>query len=95
MNNPTRTKGNGMTTPTEAEANAVLDRIGEALRATGVTLEELIESGREIRWELIKEKYGLTEGYGSIPALAEPKTDDEVAATIGDERAERYRQGNR
>ena len=50
-----------MTKPTEAEVNAALDGIGEALRATGVTLEELIETGREIRWEIIKEKYGLAE----------------------------------
>jgi hypothetical protein len=59
MNNPTNTKGSGMTTPTEAEVNAALDRIGAALRESGATLEELIESGREIRGESIAEKYGL------------------------------------
>ncbi len=37
----------------------LLDEIGQALREKGVTLEDLIESGREIRGEIIKEKYGL------------------------------------
>jgi len=67
-----------MTTPTEREVNDLLDRIGEALRATGVTLEELIESGREIRGQLIAEKYGIIEGNSSAPALNDPKTDDEI-----------------
>lgn len=43
----------------EVLATAALDRIGEALRERGVTLEELIESGREIRGALIKEHYGI------------------------------------
>ena len=38
--------------------NKALDRIGENLRQEGLTLEELIESGREIRAELIREQYG-------------------------------------
>lgn len=79
-----------MTTPTEREVNEALDRIGEALRATGVTLEELIESGREIRGQLIAEKYGIIEGNDVVPALNEPKPDDEIAATVADERAERH-----
>ena len=39
-----------------------LDRIGAVLREQGVTLEELMESGREIRAELVKEQYGLGTG---------------------------------
>lgn len=45
-------------TPQEVLAARALDEIGAALRERGVTLEELIESGREIRTELIKEEYG-------------------------------------
>ena len=51
-----------MISPREAIAMDALDRIGDALGESGVSLEELIESGREIRGELIEEKYGLTEG---------------------------------
>jgi hypothetical protein len=36
-----------------------LDRIGKALKERGVTLEELIESGREVRGQIIEEEYGL------------------------------------
>jgi bifunctional DNA-binding transcriptional regulator/antitoxin component of YhaV-PrlF toxin-antitoxin module len=35
-----------------------LDRVGEVLREQGLTLEELIESGRQERARLIAEKYG-------------------------------------
>ena len=83
--------GKGRATPTEREANDLLDRIGEALRATGVTLEELIESGREIRGELIAEEYGIIEGYQSVPALTASKTEDETTAIVVDNRAERHR----
>ncbi len=51
--------------PREVLAMDALDRIGEALKEQGVTLEELIESGREIRGQSVKEEYGLgaeTEG---------------------------------
>jgi hypothetical protein len=34
-----------------------LDQIGRALRERGITLEELIESGREIRQQIYNEKY--------------------------------------
>ena len=36
-----------------------LDRIGEVLREQGVSLEELIASGREIRGRMVEEEYGL------------------------------------
>lgn len=50
-----------MISPREAIAIDALDRIGDALGESGVSLEKLIESGREVRGELIEEKYGLTE----------------------------------
>ena len=42
-----------------------LDRIGEVLKKQGVTLVELIESGREIREQIVAEKYGLMVMGGS------------------------------
>lgn len=47
--------------PREVIAMEALDRIGELLREKGITVEELIESGRDIRGELMEEMYGLTE----------------------------------
>jgi AbrB family looped-hinge helix DNA binding protein len=47
--------------PREAIALEALDRIGQALQEAGVTLDELIESGRDIRGELMAEKYGLSQ----------------------------------
>ena len=35
----------------------LLDDIGEGLKARGITLDELIESGREIRQEIYDEEY--------------------------------------
>lgn len=46
-------------TPQEVLATRALDRIGEALRGSGLTLEELIESGRDIRGELVRDQYGI------------------------------------
>ena len=43
--------------PREVLAMDALDRIGEALKKQGITLEELIESGRDIRGEIYKEKF--------------------------------------
>lgn len=48
-------------TPQEVVAARALDRIGAALAEQGRSLEELIESGREERGELIEERYGLGE----------------------------------
>ncbi len=45
----------------EAVTMEALDKIGKLLQEHGITLEKLIESGRDIRGELIQEKYGLTE----------------------------------
>ena len=45
----------------EIAAMRLLNQIGQALKEKGIDLDELIESGRELRGELIKEKYGLAE----------------------------------
>ena len=36
-----------------------LDDIGRELKQRGVTLEDLIKDGREIRGDLLKELYGI------------------------------------
>ncbi len=46
-------------TPQEILAVRALDRIGQALKKRGLSLDELIESGREIRGRMVKEKYGI------------------------------------
>jgi hypothetical protein len=43
----------------EIIAMDALDRIGEILKEKGLTLEGLMESGREIRGELLEREYGL------------------------------------
>jgi AbrB family looped-hinge helix DNA binding protein len=45
--------------PREAILLRLLDDIGDELRADGVTLEELIRDGREIRGKLLKDMYGF------------------------------------
>jgi AbrB family looped-hinge helix DNA binding protein len=47
--------------PAEVIVSAALEMVGESLKAKGVTLDELIERGRTIRAELIKEEYNLTD----------------------------------
>jgi AbrB family looped-hinge helix DNA binding protein len=45
--------------PREAQVMKLLDEIGDALKEKGISLDEMIASGEEIRKELIREKYGL------------------------------------
>jgi len=45
--------------PQEVLAMDALDRVGKVLKERGISLEELIESGREIRGEMVTEEYGL------------------------------------
>jgi AbrB family looped-hinge helix DNA binding protein len=45
--------------PQEVVAMNALDRIGKALQERGISLEELIESGRDIRGQLLEEEYGI------------------------------------
>jgi AbrB family looped-hinge helix DNA binding protein len=49
-----------MIRPQEVVAMQALDRIGEALKERGITLDELIEDGREIRGQLLEEEYGIS-----------------------------------
>lgn len=48
-----------MISPREVVAMEALDRVGEALRERGISLEELIEGGREIRGQLLEAEYGI------------------------------------
>jgi bifunctional DNA-binding transcriptional regulator/antitoxin component of YhaV-PrlF toxin-antitoxin module len=42
--------------------NQLLDQIGAGLIARGITLDDLMESGRDIRGEILKEDYGIEAG---------------------------------
>ena len=53
------TEGGILISPREVLAMDALDRIGEALKKRGITLGELIDSGREVRGQIIEEEYGL------------------------------------
>jgi antitoxin PrlF len=44
--------------PQEVIASEALDQVGRILREKGLTLEELMESGREIRGKLVEDEYG-------------------------------------
>lgn len=46
-------------TPQEVVTLEALERIGAELKKQGLTLEDLIESGREIRGQILEEKYGI------------------------------------
>ena len=52
------TEGGVLISPREAVAMEALDRIGKALKERGISLEEMSESGREIRGQLL-EKDGI------------------------------------
>ena len=43
----------------ELALKRILDEIGQELRENNVSLEDLIDSGRDIRGEILREKYGL------------------------------------
>jgi antitoxin PrlF len=45
--------------PAEAIVSDALDEIGKALNAKGLSLEDMIERGREIREEIIGEEYNI------------------------------------
>jgi antitoxin PrlF len=48
-------------TPQQVLATKALDSIGNILKEQGVSLEDLIASGRQIRTDLLQKTYGLTE----------------------------------
>lgn len=43
----------------EVVALDLLKEIGDSLKAKGITLEELLADGRDIRGDLLKEMYGI------------------------------------
>lgn len=49
-------------TPQEALATKALDHIGEVLKAQGISLNELIDSGRDERGRIIEQQYGISAG---------------------------------
>jgi len=55
----TETDEGVLISPQQVVAMKALDRVGEILREQGVDLDEMIESGREIRGQLLKEEYGI------------------------------------
>ena len=52
----------------EPDPLKLLDELGEILAARGVTLDELIASGRDIRGEIVREQYGV-EPEGDKPHI--------------------------
>lgn len=52
----------------EPDPLKLLDELGEILAARGVTLDELIASGRDIRSEIVRERYGV-EPEGDKPHI--------------------------
>ena len=45
--------------PRGAVALDAIRKIGESLKAKGITLDEMIENGRNIRGDLLREMYGV------------------------------------
>jgi AbrB family looped-hinge helix DNA binding protein len=54
----TETMNGILITPQAVVATQALAETGEALREQGLTLEDMIERGREIRGRLFEEQYG-------------------------------------
>jgi antitoxin PrlF len=48
-------------TPQQVLATKALDQIGNILKEKGLSLDDLIASGREIRTDLLQETYGIQE----------------------------------
>ena len=55
----TETEEGILLSPRRALAMDALDRIGEVLKERGIALEELIESGRDIRGEIVQQEVEL------------------------------------
>ena len=53
------TEGGVVISPQEIIAMEAMNRIGKALKEKGVTIEGLMERGREIRGKLIRRDYSL------------------------------------
>jgi antitoxin PrlF len=48
-------------TPQQVMATKALDSIGEILKEQGLSLDELIASGRQARGDILRETYGITQ----------------------------------
>ncbi len=48
-------------TPQQVLATKAFDRIGDVLKDQGLSLDELIASGRQIRTDLLQEGYGINQ----------------------------------
>ena len=48
-------------TPQQVLATKALDQIADILKEKGLSLDELITSGRDIRTDILEEAYGITE----------------------------------
>jgi antitoxin PrlF len=48
-------------TPQQVVATKALESIGNILKGKGLSLAEVISSGRELRTDLLQETYGITE----------------------------------
>ena len=48
-------------TPQQVMATKALDSIGNILKEQGLSLEEVIGSGRELRTDILQDTYGITE----------------------------------
>jgi AbrB family looped-hinge helix DNA binding protein len=48
-------------TPQEVVAAEALDQISRILKEKGISFEELMETGRQIRGRLLEEEYGLAD----------------------------------
>ncbi len=48
-------------TPQQVLATKALDQITDILKEKGLSLDELITSGRDIRTDILQETYGITE----------------------------------
>lgn len=57
-----RTQGGWIVRKDEPDPMKLLDELGQILAARGVTLDELIASGRDIRGEIVREQYGVEPG---------------------------------
>ena len=51
------TKDGVLISPQEVVAVKAMDRLGEIIKDNGLSLEELMERGREIRGKIIEERY--------------------------------------
>lgn len=47
--------------PQEVLAMRALDKLGEILKEKGIAFEDLVESGRDIRGQLVEEEYEISE----------------------------------